>query len=92
VAAPGHGGLPRGGEKMEGATGILFFLVPRLGRRRGGGAPAVKHRLRRATMWARWGLREGELELWGTSSGVGQPFIGWRRGEGGRVPSIFSIE
>jgi hypothetical protein len=35
--APGHDGLPRGGEKKKGATGNLFWLVPRLGRWRGGG-------------------------------------------------------
>jgi hypothetical protein len=47
AAAPGHGGLPRGGEKKEGATGSLIWLIPRLGRRRGGGAPAVEPRLKR---------------------------------------------
>jgi hypothetical protein len=31
--APGHGGMPWGGEK-EGTTGSLFWLVSRLGRRR----------------------------------------------------------
>jgi hypothetical protein len=41
AAALGHGSLPRGGEE-EGAMGSLFWLVPRLGRRRDGGAPAVE--------------------------------------------------
>jgi hypothetical protein len=62
VAAPGHGCLPRGGEK-EGGTGIQLCQIPRHGRRRGGGAPAVKLRLQRAMVWALWGLREGELEV-----------------------------
>jgi hypothetical protein len=76
-AAPGHGGLLRGGEK-EGATGSLFWLVLRLGRWRGGGASVVELRLRRAMAWAWWGLREGELEVWGSSPRVGRPFIGHR--------------
>jgi hypothetical protein len=32
--APGHGVMLWGGEKKEGATGSLFWLVSRLGRRR----------------------------------------------------------
>jgi hypothetical protein len=41
---------------------------------------------------ARWGLREGELEVWGSSPGAGWPFIGQRRGGGGRVPSMTGVE
>jgi hypothetical protein len=48
--------------------------------------------LRWATAWAQWGLRERELEVWGSSPGAGQPFIGRRQGGGGRVPSMASIE
>jgi hypothetical protein len=38
AAALSHGGFPQGGEKKEGTTGSLFWLVPRLGKRRGGSA------------------------------------------------------
>jgi hypothetical protein len=91
AVALGHGGLPQGGEKKEGVTGSLFWLVPRLGRRRGGGAPAAELQLRRAMAWARWGLR-GELEMWGSSPRVGRPFIGRRRGGRGRVPLMAGVE
>jgi hypothetical protein len=40
----------------------------------------------------RCGLREGVLEVWGSSPRARQPFIGRRRGEGGRVPSIAGVE
>jgi hypothetical protein len=49
----GHGGPTRVGEKEKGATRVRLCLLPRLGRCRGGGAPAVVFRLRRATAWAR---------------------------------------
>jgi hypothetical protein len=50
-AAPGHGGLPRGGEKKEGTMRSLIWLIPRLGRRRGSGTSAVEPQLRRAAVW-----------------------------------------
>jgi hypothetical protein len=42
AATPGHGYLPQGGEKNEGATGIQFCLVPRLGRRRTDGGTSAR--------------------------------------------------
>jgi hypothetical protein len=51
-ADSGHGGLMKDGEMEEGATGTWFCLLPRLGRRRGGGAPAVVPQLHAAAVWA----------------------------------------
>jgi hypothetical protein len=52
AAVPSHGGLPQIGEKKEGTMGSLIWLIPRLGRRRGGGPLMVEHRLKRAVAWA----------------------------------------
>jgi hypothetical protein len=52
AAAPGHGGLPRGGEKKEGAAGSLIWVILRLGRQRGGGVGVVEPQLGRAAAWA----------------------------------------
>jgi hypothetical protein len=42
LADSGHGGPMRDGEKEEGATGIRFRQLLRLGRHRGGDTPAAK--------------------------------------------------
>jgi hypothetical protein len=91
VAALGHGYLPRCGKKKEGATRIQFCLVPRLGRRQGGGALAVELRLRRATTWVQQRGGGDKLMVWECSIGVGGSFYrvgeGRRGGEGGVTTS-----
>jgi hypothetical protein len=72
----GLSGLPRGGDNEEGATGIRFCLLPRLGRRRGGGTPGAKLRLRMAMTQVKQMVGRGELGVWGASPGSGLPFIG----------------
>jgi hypothetical protein len=52
AVALGHGGFPRVGEKKEGTTGNLIWLIPRLGRRRGGGTLTAEPRLERVVAWA----------------------------------------
>jgi hypothetical protein len=53
------------------------LLVVRWGKEGGRhDALAAELRLGRVTASVRWGLREGELEVGGSSLGAGRPFIG----------------